>query len=54
VVPLPPEANASAPGFAFACEITSAIVFTGVPGWATHMFGVAAALITGVRSFCGS
>src|SRR5262249_27561550 len=49
-----PEAYASAPGLALACARRSPIVFTGESGWATHMLGVLAALITGVRSFLGS
>ena len=35
-------------------NVGAAIVFIGVSGCATHMFGVVAALISGVKSFCGS
>src|ERR687896_2658497 len=53
VVPAPPEAKLSASGFALASAMTSVIDFAGSCGCATQRFGVVAALMTGVRSFCG-
>ena len=54
VVPLPPEAKLSEPGFALASAISSARFAAPSEGCTTIMFGVVAALVTGVRSFCGS
>src|SRR5918992_746903 len=53
VVPAPPDAKLSEPGLLLASAMTSAIDFAANCGCAIQRFGVVAALITGVRSFCG-
>ena len=53
VVPFPPEAKLSEPGFALASAISSFRFFAAVPGCTTSRFGVVAALMIGTRSFSG-
>jgi hypothetical protein len=54
VVPAPGEATLSLPGCALIASISSLIVLAGKFGFTSQAFGVAPALVTGMKSLSGS